>query len=107
MTIAVLVYWRMPDATTALKSCAALIPDGSDRSKEGDKSKMELGEGRMDHWCTGELRSSRRGSAALAATGVGGTKVQAWEGSIYKSRRDEVEFMAFGLMLRCMTNTSI
>ena len=93
MTIAVLVYWRMAEATTALNSCVAFIPDGSDRSKEGDKSKMELGEGRVDHWCTG-ARPSRMGSEATL-TGTGGTKVQAWDGSMYKSRRDEGGFMSF------------
>lgn len=79
----------------------ALVPDGSDRSREGDKSKIELGEGRMDHWCTGGFGPSKRGSEATlaAATGIGGTKVQAWDGSMYKSRRDEGEFMTFGL--RC------
>ena len=94
-----LVYWRVAEATTALNSCVALIPDGSDRSREGDKSKMELGEGRMDHWCTGGPGPSRRGSEATlaAAPGMGGTKVQAWDGSMYKSRRDEGEFMTFGL----------
>ena len=96
MTIAVLVYWRMAEATTALNSCAALIPDGSDRSKEGDNSKIELGEGRMGHWCTVALEPSRGSEAALAAAaGMGGTKVQAWDGLMYKSRRDEGEFMAF------------
>ena len=36
-----LVYWRIAEATTALNtSCVALIPDFSDRSREGDKSKM-------------------------------------------------------------------
>jgi hypothetical protein len=99
MTIAVLVYRRMAEATTALNSCVALIPDGSDRSKEGDKSKMELGEGRMDHWCTGGSGPPRRGSEATltVAAGTGGTKDQAWAGSMYKSRRDEGGFMTFEL----------
>lgn len=95
-----LVYWRIAEATTALNSCVALILDGSDRSREGDKSKMELGEGRMDHWCTGGPGPSRRASEATFAAGMGGTKVQAWDGSMYKSRRDEGEFMTFGLQCR-------
>ena len=74
-----------------------LIPDGSDRSREGDKSKMELGEGRMDHWCTGGPGPSRRGSEVTLPAGMGGTKVHAWDGSMYKSRRDEGGFMTFAL----------
>ena len=97
MTIAVLVYWAIAEATTALNSCVALIPDGSDRSREGDNAKMELGEGRMDHWCAGGPGPSRRGSEGDLAAGIGGTKVQAWDGSMYKSRSDDGEFMAFGL----------
>lgn len=77
ITIAVLVYWRIAEATTALNSCVALMPDGSDRSREGDSSKMELGEGRMDHWCGGGPGPSRRDSDGNLGGGMGGTKVQA------------------------------
>lgn len=53
IAIALLVYWRTAEATKALKSCAALIPEGSDRSSEGERSNIELWDGRVDHWYDG------------------------------------------------------
>jgi len=47
--MAVLVYCSTADATTALNNCAGLTPDGADKSKDGDKSNIELCDGRVDH----------------------------------------------------------
>lgn len=86
MAIALLVYWRTAEATNALKNCAALIPEGSDRSSEGDRSNIELWEGRVDHWygwATGVGAVRREGEVVVAFLGgIGGTNAHACAGSM-------------------------
>lgn len=97
MTMAVLVYLSTADATKALNSCAALIPEGSERSSEseGERSMIELCEGREDHWkdcgCCwpgrwvalgGDVMLEEEPEVVVLLGNVGGRKVHAWVGSM-------------------------
>lgn len=79
--MAVLVYCNTAEATSVFKRFAALTPDGSLRSSDGERSKMELWDGLVDHWYEGP-----EGVDSAIFTGGevvdGGTKAQAVDGSM-------------------------
>lgn len=93
MAIALLVYCRTADAARALSNSTKSMPPDSVRS--GDRSNIELWDGRDDHWNEG---------GDVETFGVFGTGACAWSGtnahaevvSVYKSRREGgCEVMSF------------
>ena len=72
-----------------MNNCAAFIPEGSDKSREGERSNIELGEaraGRVCHWCVEDDGIEGADIVVFDAVGadageVGGTNAQAWLGS--------------------------
>jgi hypothetical protein len=50
------VYCIKALATKVLSKRRTSRPEGSDKEREGERSKIEFGEGRVDHWYDGEGR---------------------------------------------------
>ncbi len=71
--MALLVYCNTADAARVLSRSSALTPLAS--FKSGERSKMEFGVGRVDHW-NEELDEAEEEALALDGDG-GGTKDQA------------------------------
>ena len=87
IAIAVLVYCSTADATSALNKSVALIPVGSDRSSDGERSKIEL--------CAARCVQGAGGGGGTEDTGGAGAFVPfcGWNAhaappSMYKSRSD-------------------
>lgn len=82
MAIALLVYCNTADAARARNSSTTFMLPASLRS--GERSNIEFWDGRGDHWKEDEGGGEEDTLGVLegAATGGGGTKAQALEGSL-------------------------
>ena len=91
-----LAYWSTADATSALSSWIALTAEGSERSSDGDRSNIELCDGRVDHWYAGVGCADEEVVVAFDCARTGGTKDQADAGSMYRSRKECGEVIVQG-----------
>lgn len=83
MARAVLEYCSNVVATSALSKFTTSVPEGSPRSRDGERSNIELREDLVGQWYEGLIFGTTPGGAE-----VGGRKAQADEGWMYRSRRD-------------------
>jgi len=93
--MAVLVYSRTAEATRDLRKSTASTVEGSLRSRDGDRSKIELCVGRVDHWWVCALgEGADAGKDDLGGElGGGGINDQGEAGLWYESRKDAGEVM--------------